>query len=141
MLLHVPRAVRGGAALIAALAIGGCSIGSDDEPRPSGRQAAEIDQVFQALERATREGDFRTICNELFSSTARRRAGGRGCVRLLRSNAREVRRPRIELVDIRLKKGGADVRVRTRAAGQRPLEDEIELVRERGEYRIQALAG
>jgi hypothetical protein len=97
--------------------------------------------TIQALDQATRARDFRGICNELFTAAARRRAGGRDCERLLRSAAAGVRRPRIQIVAIRIEGKRATVRVRSRAANQRPLVDEVELVRERGGYRISALAG
>jgi hypothetical protein len=97
--------------------------------------------VIQRLDEATRRRDFRTICDELFTSEARRRAGGKDCQRLLGSATQDVRRPRIQIVGIRIEGKRATVRVRSRAAGQRPLEDEVELVREARGYRISALAG
>jgi hypothetical protein len=40
-----------------------------------------------------------------------------------------------------MRERGATARVRTRARGQAPIEDRIELVRERGRFRVDALAG
>ena len=88
---------------------------------------------------ATRRGQYRRICEELFTSAARRRAGGRDCPSLLRTTARELRNPRVELVSIRVKPREALVQVRTRASGQAPIVDVLVLRRERGSYRIEAL--
>jgi hypothetical protein len=93
------------------------------------------------LERASARGDWTAICNDLLTRDARRRAGGSDCVRLTRSSAEAVVRPRIEVLGIELRDGAADVRVRTRARGQAPVEDVLKLRRERGEWRVDALAG
>ena len=137
------RAAALGAAVGLALvtnATGGCSLGGDEEPKPATGATRAVGAVVSALERATAERDFSTVCQDLFTAAARRRAGGRNCERLLRESAGEVRRPRIEVLGIELERGRASVRVRTRAQGQRPLADVIELRREGGEYRIDALA-
>ena len=136
-------AAPGGIALalaVVAIGAGGCSVGDDEEPKPATGATREIGQVVGALETATAARDFRTICEDLFTADARRRAGGRGCARLLRESAGDVRRPRIEVLGIEIDSRRARVRVRTRAQGQRPLPDMIELRREGGEYRIESLA-
>ena len=122
------------------LAGAGCSIGGDEEPKPATGATREVGVVISALQEATARQDFKTICDDLFTAAARRRAGGRDCRRLLRESARDVRRPRIEVLGIEIERQRARVRVRTRAEGQRPLADVIELRRERGEYRIESLA-
>jgi hypothetical protein len=134
--------MRGAAlwAMAFTLAAGGCSVGADDEPKPATGATREIGTVVGALERATAGQDFRAICDDLFTAAARRRAGGRDCRRLLRESARDVRRPQIEVLGIEIERGRARVKVRTRAEGQRPLADVIELRRERGGYRIESLA-
>lgn len=131
------------AAGIGLLFLPGCSLGADEETAPRQARGAprEVAAVVRSLERAIRLGDWRKVCNELFTEAARRRAGGRDCPRLLRSAAGDVRRERIELRTIELDARGADVKVRTRAAGQAPLEDTIRLRRQRGRYRIDSLAG
>ena len=132
------------AAALGAIAVGlataGCSLGGDEEPKPATGATREVGEVVRALERATAERDFRTVCQDLFTAAARRRAGGRNCQRLLRESAGEVRAPRIEVLGIELERGRASVRVRTRAQGQSPLADVIELRREGGVYRIESLA-
>jgi hypothetical protein len=95
--------------------------------------------VVEALERATAEKDFEEVCFELFSDTVRARAGGLRCPARLRRAAREIEAPSIEIRSMRLRPGAATVRVVTRARGQGPVPDAIELVRERGRWRIAAL--
>jgi hypothetical protein len=129
------------AAGIGVFALSGCSLGADEEtaPRPARGAPREIGATVRALERATRMGEWRRVCEKLFTAAARRRAGGKDCPRLLRSAAGQVRRPRIELLRIELDRRGAEIRVRTRALGQPALEDTMRLVRERGRYRIDSL--
>jgi hypothetical protein len=128
--------------LAGALALGSCSLGGDEEgAEPVTGSPKQVARVVQELDGAIRAGDWRAVCEDLFSSGARRRAGGRDCPRLLRSTAGDVRRPRIELLAIQIEGARATVEVRTRAAGQPPLEDSLELVRERGAYRVHSLAG
>jgi hypothetical protein len=127
---------------VAALALSGCSLGGDKEPAPARGAPSAVAATVQALDQAIRARDFRGVCFELFTPAARRRAGGKDCERLLRSSARDVRRPRIRVVAIRIDgTRHATVRVRSTATGQRPLVDEIELVREGGGYRIASLGG
>jgi hypothetical protein len=125
----------------AVVLLSGCSPGADDEPRPAPRAAEEIAQLVAELERSSARHDWRTLCHELLSSGARRRSGGRDCPRLVSSSGEGVRRPQIELLGIELRGARARARLRTRASGQAPTRDSLDLVRERGEWRIEALAG
>jgi hypothetical protein len=127
---------------VALLALSGCSLGGDQEARPARGAPSAAAATIEALDQATRVRDYRGICYELFTVEARRRAGGKDCERLLRSAAADVRRPRIRILSIRIQGTRAIVRVRTSAANQRPLDDDVELVHEaRRGYRISALAG
>jgi len=127
---------------VALLALSGCSLGGDKEAPPARGAPSAVAATIQALDQDTRVRDYRDICYELFTAEARRRAGGKDCERLLRSAAADIRRPRIQILSIRLMGRRAVVRVRSSAANQRPLDDEVELVREPGRgYRISALAG
>ena len=123
------------------LALAGCSLGADEEPRPASGPARQAAAVVQQLERAVTRGDWGGICEDIFTAGARERAGGKDCPRLLRADAANLRRPRIEPLAITVKRDRAEVRVRSRAQGQPPLTDVIELRREGGEYRVEALAG
>ena len=128
-------------ALVLAIAVlSGCSDGSGDAPKPIEGAPKEVTQAVAGLEVAIRDRDFKRICGELFSRSARERAGGEDCAQLVRSTAGNVRRPKISQLSIRVRGDRADVRVRTTAQGQAAIEDTIRLVRERDSWRIAALA-
>ena len=135
MLAGVKRALL--LTLVAALP--GCSLRPEDDTEPVPRDARAVATAIQQLDAATRASRFDAICNELFTKAARRRSGGRNCVKLLSATAKDVRRPRISLVSIELDGKQARAQVRTRALGQRAIEETIHLVRERGAFRIDAL--
>jgi hypothetical protein len=126
---------------ILALAMAGCSLGADEEPQPASGVPRAVAATVTELERATARGDWAAICNDILTREARRRAGGPDCARLTRSSAEGVRRPRIEVLGIELRGDAAEVRVRTRASGQAPVEDVLRLRRQGGEWRVDALAG
>jgi hypothetical protein len=129
-------------ACVALLALSGCSLGGDKEATRARGAPSAAAATIQALDAATRVHDYRGICYELFTPEARRRAGGKDCERLLRSAAADVRRPRIRILSIRLRGTRAVVRVRSSAANQPPIDDDVELVREPGRgYQISDLAG
>ena len=144
MLAEVKRALRGAisslaAALLAAVVLTGCLPGSDDEPEKTKGPPRQVANVIERLERATQRREFGVLCNELFTRSARARAGGKDCVALMRETGKDVRKARIRLLDVEIDKNRATARVRTTAEGQTALEETIELVRERGRYRISAL--
>ena len=122
------------------MALAGCSLGGDDEPEPiAGGSQGRSPRRSTTSSGPAASRDWGTICDDLFSAAARDRAGGRDCARLLRETAGDVRRPEIRLLSIELEEDRARARVRTRSAGQAPVEDTVVLVRERGEWRIEAL--
>jgi hypothetical protein len=138
----VLRAVTAAAvAGLACLAAAGCDGDGGQKPRPISGPAKEAAAVVQRLQRATADRDFRTICRELFSRRVREQAGGRGCPRFVKRSAGDVRNPRIEIERITIRRDTASVRVVTRATGQAPAKETIELVRERGRFRISSLGG
>ena len=97
---------------------------------------------MKRLERAVAAEDWATICDELFTPAARRRAGGAG----LPAPAALGRRGRhaghgSSVVSDRAEARASLVRVRSRARGQPPLADVIELRREADGYRIESLRG
>jgi hypothetical protein len=124
---------------VAAFLTGCLGAGGDDQP--AGAAPRAIAATVQRLERATAERDFATVCGDLLTASARRRAGGPDCVRLTRSAAAGVARPHIELESIEIDGDRARVSVRTRAAGQRTLNDVLLLRRERGRWRVDSLGG
>ena len=114
---------------------------SDDEPDRITGPGKQVADVVTRLERATRRRQFDVVCDQLFTRAARARAGGRDCVTLLRSTAKDVRRPRIRLLSVRIEGKRAEAEVRTLAEGQAAVKETIDFQREGGSYRIAALRG
>jgi hypothetical protein len=115
----------------------GC-LGADEEAVPARGAARDIAGVVDRLERATAAGDFATVC-ELFTAAARERAGGEDCERLTRSAGEGIARPGIEMKSIDIRADAARVEVTTRAAGQAEVPAVLELRREGGAWRVEAL--
>jgi hypothetical protein len=118
----------------------GC-LGAGDEAEPASAAPRAIAATVERLERATAGRDYATICGDLLTASARRRAGGPDCVRLTRSAAAGVERPSIQLKAIDLDGATARVQVLTRSAGQAEVSDELVLRRERGRWRVDSLGG
>jgi hypothetical protein len=126
-------------AVAAMLAPVGCSIGGDEEPKPVSGAPKEIAATVDQLERAVARRDYATICNDLFTQTARQRAGGDECVSQTRSAAEDVLRPTIQIEQIAVKGDNAVVTVATTAEGQARVTDTLELHRTGGRWLIEAL--
>jgi hypothetical protein len=140
------RGSSGGAAAVLVgmtlMGAAGCSTGDEEGGPPAASGAPkQVAAVVERLERATRAGDFGEICDRLLTPAARLRAGGEGCEESLREGAGDLRRPRIQILSIAIDGERALARVRTRARGQTPLEDTIELELSGERYRIASLAG
>ena len=118
----------------------GC-LGAGDDPQPAAGAPRAIAATVQRLERATAQRDFATICGDLLTASARRRAGGPDCVRLTRSAAAGLDRPSIDLKAIEIEGATARVTVRTHAAGQGAVSDVLMLRHERGRWRVDSLGG
>ena len=127
--------------MVAMLAPAGCSFGGDDDPEPAAGAPRAIVATVDRLERSIARGDYATVCNELFTAAARRRAGGKDCPAQLRSAGEGLRRPSIELRGIEVKGERATVSVVTTAQGQARVPDDLELRREDGRWLIEALGG
>jgi hypothetical protein len=117
----------------------GC-LGADEEAAPARGAARDIAGVVERLERATASRDFGIVCEELFTAAARERAGAEDCERLTRSAAEGIARPELEMESIHIRADTARVEVTTRAEGQAEVPSVLELRRERGEWRVEALA-
>ena len=121
------------------LASSGCSLGGDDEAKPASGPTAEIAATVDRLERAVAKRDYETICNQLFTPRARKRAGGAECASQLGSAAEGVKRPRIAIEAIVVEGNKAVVSVRTTASGQASLKDKLQLRRQDGRWLVEAL--
>jgi hypothetical protein len=127
-------------AVVALLAPVGCSIGADEEHRPVTGVPKEIAATVDQLERAVARRDYATICDELFTETARERAGGDECESQTRSAAEDVLRPSIQVEEIAVRGDRAAVKVSTTAEGQARVSDTLELRRTGGRWLIEALS-
>jgi hypothetical protein len=128
------------AGVVSGLVLGGCSFSDDDdEPKKISGAPKEVARVVARLETATRRRQFNILCDQLFTEAARGRAGGKDCVALLRETAKDVRKARIRLLDVKIDGHRAKARVRTTAQGQTAVEETIDLVRKKDGYRIAAL--
>jgi hypothetical protein len=119
----------------------GCSFEGGDDAEPAAGTVRAVGETVERLERAIASGQWNVVCDDLFTASARRRAGGKACARLLRSDAEGLRQPRLRVLRIDAEGKRADVRVRSTARGQRPLTDVISLRRVGGSYRVDSLAG
>jgi hypothetical protein len=118
----------------------GCSIGADKEPQPVTGVPKAIAATVDQLERAVAQRDYATVCNKLYTDTARRRAGGDECVSQARSAAEDVRRPRIEIEGIEVKGDRATVKAPTTAEGQARVTDTLELRNTGGRWLVEAVS-
>jgi hypothetical protein len=121
------------------LASSGCSLGADDEPKPASGPPAQVAKTVDRLERAVATRSFETICDQLFTAQARKRAGGAECARQLRSATEGVKNPSIEIEAIDVKGNSATVKVRTDADGQARVTDELRMRRQGGRWLVEAL--
>jgi len=104
------------------------------------------EQVRSAVERfagASAQKDYQELCGEILASELvdQVRSVGLPCEAALEAGLGGVREPTLEIVSIEVADDQALARVRTGAAGQRPSEDSIRLVREDGDWRIASLSG
>ena len=125
---------------MALAAFGSGCLGGDDQVRAATGAAREIANVVQSLERATVRGDWKAVCEDLLTEAARERAGGPRCLRRTRAAAAQIKRPAIEITAIKVRGRRAAVGVRTTAEGQAELRDLLQLRREGGEWRVEALS-
>lgn len=129
--------------LTAALALvfaAGCGGGGDPKPKPITGPPKEVADTVKAFETATEAKQFARICRDLFTQRIVEEVGGsRECPRFLRRNAEGLEQARILITNIRVQGNTAVVNAVTTADGQAPVRDTIQLLRERGRFRIAAL--
>ncbi len=78
----MPSRPAAAAGLLAGAALGSCSLGGEEPPpRPIAGAPRDVARVVSELGEASRRGQYRRICSELFTEAARRRAGGRDCAK------------------------------------------------------------
>ena len=145
--LRNPHVRRRAATLAASLAVLAALValivsrvgGDDDQPDLTGAPR-EVVATLQAFQRALAARDFATICGELFTLEAREAAGGEECQTVLATSAASLRSPRVTISSIAVRGPRASARVIAKEAGRPAAVDTIDLVRERGRFRIASLA-
>jgi hypothetical protein len=122
---------------IAAAFLGGGRVNDPPPPPASVNQATKqvVDTLTQ-FQRALSQGDFATICGNLFSLEAREAAGGDRCPSVLADTAGGLRDPKVQIVSITHRGNIATAVVRARTGSGPPVTDTIRLVRQGGRYRI-----
>jgi hypothetical protein len=130
------------AVIAVSVSLAGCG-GTERVPAPKevAGPAQRAARVVERLERAVRRHDFATVCDDLLTAAARSRAGGDACATTMADSSKGVRRARIRILSIDLIGRRAAIRVRSRAAGQRPVDETLELERAGRGYRIASLNG
>jgi hypothetical protein len=123
---------------IAAALLGGGEIGGDSgaEPPPVSGAPKQVVATIMDFERALAEGDFATICGNLFTLEAREAAGGDRCPSVLQDTAGGLRDPDVRIVRINVRGNTAIATVRARVAGGQAVTDTIRLMRQGGRYKI-----
>jgi Putative lumazine-binding len=116
------------------LALTGLGCGRSDE--------RDVRDTLDAFAEATRQKDYQRLCDELFSAklVAEVRQTVPCEVALQNSSLDDARDPKLTIRTVKVDGDRATAEVSTSAANQRPSTDTVQLVREDGDWRIQALA-
>jgi hypothetical protein len=127
---------RTAATLVAALALAAplSACGRSEE--------RDVRDTLDAFAEATAKKDYQRLCDELFSSRLVEEVRQTvPCeVALRNSSLDEARNPKLTVRSVKVDGDSATAEVATSAANQRPSQDTVRLVKEDGEWRIQALA-
>jgi hypothetical protein len=120
------------AALAPALLAGGCGKSASDEVRAT----------LQRFGAATAKKDYQELCDHLLSRAlvAKVEQIDLPCELALKTGLGSVRRPTLTVRRVSVSGDRALGYVHTTAANQRPSDDTIELVKEKGSWRIASLA-
>jgi hypothetical protein len=109
--------------------------GRNDTPEVSGA-AKDVVATVQQFQAALAGRDWATICNVLYTSRARTAAGGGKCPATLAQSAGGLRQPRVKILSVVVRGQAATVTVAASVNGKQPVTDAIQLVRERGRFRV-----
>lgn len=109
------------------------------------REPSDAEQVRTLLAdfaTATREKDYGTLCDEIFSPSLLKGVQGIGlpCEVAMRNSLGEVENPRLTVGNVQVDDGKARAEVRTSADNQEPSRDTLEMVRLKGGWRVSSLS-
>jgi hypothetical protein len=121
-------------ALVLTLAAPLTACGEDDEQ--------DVRDTLDAFAEATAKKDYQRLCDELFSVRLVQEVRQTvPCeVALRNSSLDDARNPKLKVGSVRVQGNQATAEVSTSAANQPASKDTVRLVKENGEWRIQALA-
>jgi hypothetical protein len=125
------------AGVAAALLSGGeLGEGDSDEPQAISGAPKQVTDTILQFQSALADGDFETICTELFTAEARAAAGGERCPSVLQDTAMDIKRPKVSIVSVSIQGQQATATVRASTNGGPPVTDQIRLAKQKGRYRI-----
>jgi hypothetical protein len=110
--------------------------GGDDGPQEVSGTPKEAVDTVEAFRKALAARDFATICDQLYTTEAREAAGGDDCQSVLAQETAKLRDPKVEILGLTVAKDGALVTVQASVRGEKPVQDTLRLVREKGRFRI-----
>jgi hypothetical protein len=133
-------AVLAAAALMAA-GVAGCGSGNHT-PSPAADRAAVRGALVQ-LDEATAAHNYQLLCNRVLARELVQKVASAGlpCEEALRIGLGGVRQPHLQVTEIRVQGNHALAQVYSGATGQQSSNDIVQLVREKGNWRVTSLAG
>jgi hypothetical protein len=128
------------AACTAALGLGACGDGKDDE---TAKNETLVRTTLRDLGHATRSKDYATLCDKVFARRLvnRSQAVGIPCETAMKTALSSVDSPSITVAAVSVKGDEAEATVKTSAKGQAASTDKVHLVREAGQWRVDRLGG
>jgi hypothetical protein len=131
------------AAVATAAGLAACGGGGGPKQPTPGQDRAAVRGTLVELERATAAHDYATMCGKVLSRALVARVAGAGlpCETALRLGLKNVRQPRLQVSTIKVTGNRALAQVYSGAQGQKGSSDVVQLVRERGAWRVASLAG
>lgn len=120
--------------VFAAVALLLFTCGSDDE--------TEVRKTVERFGQASRDKDYQALCDDLFSTAIVEtlRGSGQPCEVALKTALGDVQNPTVEVRSVKVDGDKARAQVDSTAAGQRPSQDTVELIKEDDGWRIASLA-
>jgi hypothetical protein len=125
-----------GVIAVAAIAVLVARLSGDEGTPPVKGAARDVVATVTQFEAALAGRDWRGICDRLYTADARRAAGGDRCPVTLAQSAGGLRNPRVKIVSVVVRGQAATVTVAASVNGKPAVTDAIQLVRERGRFRI-----
>jgi hypothetical protein len=117
------------------------AFGGSGTPGISGSPKSAV-AVVQAYGAALTTHDWKTICDRLYSDSARESmGGGAACARQLQQQAGNVHEPKMRILTVDIQRDQATVEVAASVDYGPTITNTIQLVREHGGYRIQSAGG